>query len=49
MGHSETCQRATGPSGRSRFLLGHMKIASTVRHLGVDVEDALTLAEHTEV
>jgi hypothetical protein len=29
--------------------LGHMKIASTVRHLDVDVDDALTLAEHTEV
>ena len=25
------------------------KIESTVRYLGVDVEDALTLAEHTEV
>jgi integrase len=29
--------------------LGHSKIESTVRYLGVDVEDALTLAEHTEV
>jgi integrase len=27
----------------------HTKIESTVRYLGVDVEDALTLAEHTEV
>jgi len=26
-----------------------MKIASTVRHLDVDVDDRLTLAEHTEV
>lgn len=29
-------------------LLGHTKIESTVRGLGVDVEDALTLAEGTE-
>jgi hypothetical protein len=33
---------------RMWLLLGHMKIESTVRYLGVDVEDALTLAEHTE-
>ena len=32
-----------------RILLGHTKIESTVRYLGVDVEDALALAEHTEV
>jgi hypothetical protein len=30
-------------------LLGHTKIENTVRYLGVDVEDALTLAEATEV
>jgi 4'-phosphopantetheinyl transferase EntD len=30
-------------------LLGHTKIESTVRYLGVDVEDALALAEGTEV
>jgi hypothetical protein len=30
-------------------LVGHMKIESTVRYLGVDVEDALALAERTEV
>jgi hypothetical protein len=30
-------------------LLGHSKIESTVRYLGVDVEDALSLAERTEV
>jgi hypothetical protein len=32
-----------------QLLLGHTKIESTVRYLGVDVEDALNLAEHTEV
>ena len=32
-----------------RILLGHTKIESTVRYLGVDVEDALALAEGTDV
>jgi site-specific recombinase XerC len=32
-----------------QILLGHTKIESTVRHLGVDIEDALTLAEATEI
>lgn len=32
-----------------RILPGHTKIESRVRYLGVDVEDALTLAEGTEV
>ncbi len=32
-----------------QILLGHAKIDSTVRYLGVDVEDALELAERTEV
>jgi hypothetical protein len=32
-----------------QILLGHTKIESTVRYLGVDVEDALALAESTEV
>jgi integrase len=31
------------------ILLGHTKIESTVRYLGVDVEDALALSEGTEV
>ncbi|MEP5293678.1 MAG: integrase, partial [Paracoccaceae bacterium] len=29
--------------------LGHSKIENTVRYLGVDIEDALTLAEKTEI
>jgi hypothetical protein len=32
-----------------QILLGHTKIESTVRDLGVDIEDALALAEGTEV
>lgn len=29
--------------------MGHTKIKNTVRYLGVDVEDALTLAEATDI
>ena len=32
-----------------QLLLGHAKIESTVRYLGIDVDDALELAEQTEV
>lgn len=41
--------RATGNLRAVQILLGHTKIESTVRYLGVDIEDALTLAEGTEV
>ncbi|EZQ15640.1 integrase [Halopseudomonas bauzanensis] len=32
-----------------QLLLGHTKLESTVRYLGIEVEDALDMAEHTEV
>ncbi|WP_152048654.1 tyrosine-type recombinase/integrase [Aureimonas psammosilenae] len=41
--------RATGNLRAVQILFGHTKIESTVRYLGVDVEDALTLAEGIEV
>jgi len=41
--------RATGNLRAVQLLLGQTKIESTVRYLGVDVEDALTLAQHTEI
>src|SRR5665213_961512 len=41
--------KATGNLRAVQILLGHTKIESTVRYLGVDVEDALTLAERTDV
>jgi integrase len=41
--------RATGNIRAIQILLGHTKIENTVRYLGVDVEDALLLAERTEV
>jgi integrase len=31
-----------------QLLLGHRKIESTVRYLGIDVDDALEMAEHVE-
>jgi integrase len=41
--------KATGNLRAVQILLGHSKIENTVRYLGVDVEDALTLAEGTEI
>ena len=41
--------RATGNIRAIQILLGHTKIENTVRYLGVDVEDALLLAEQTEI
>jgi len=32
-----------------QLLLGHTKLESTVRYLGIEVEDALELSEQTEV
>lgn len=40
--------RATGNLRAVQILLGHSKIENTVRYLGIDVEDALALAENTE-
>lgn len=41
--------KATGNLWAVQILLDHSKIENTVRYLGVDVEDALKLAEATEV
>ena len=32
-----------------QLLLGHTKLESTVRYLGIEVDDALEIAEQTEV
>ncbi len=42
-------RKATGNLRAVHILLGHAKIENMVRYLGVDVEDALTLAEGIEV
>jgi integrase len=41
--------KATGNLRAVQLLLGHSKIENTVRYLGVDIEDALALAEGTEI
>ena len=41
--------RRTKNLGAVQLLLGHTKLESTVRYLGVEVDDALEMAEQTEV
>lgn len=41
--------KATGNIRAVQILLGHTKIETTVRYLGVDMDDALTLSERTEI
>jgi integrase len=41
--------RRTGNLRAVQFLLGHTKIESTVRYLGIEVDDALAIAEQVDV
>ena len=41
--------RRTGNLRAVQLLLGHTKIESTVRYLGIDVDDALAIAEQADV
>ena len=41
--------RRTGNLQAVQLLLGHTKIESTVRYLGIDVDDALVIAEQVEI
>jgi integrase len=41
--------RRTGNLRAVQLLLGHTKIESTVRHLGIEVDDALAIAEQVDV
>ncbi len=41
--------RRTGNLRAVQLLLGHTKVESTVRYLGVEVDDALTIAEQVDV
>ena len=41
--------KTTGNLRAVQILLGHGRIENTVRYLGVDVDDALTLSERVEI
>jgi integrase len=41
--------RRTGNLPAVQLLLGHKKIESTVRYLGIEVDDALAIAEQVDV
>ena len=41
--------RCTGNLRAVQLLLGHTKIESTVKYLGIEVDDALAIAEQVEV
>ena len=41
--------RRTGNLRAVQLLLGHRKIESTVRYLGIEVDDALAIAEQIDV
>jgi integrase len=48
-GHTTLIYRRTGNLRAVQLLLGHTKIESTVRYLGIDVDDALAIAEQVDV
>jgi integrase len=41
--------RRTGNLRAVQLLLGHTKIESTIRYLGIEVDDALAIAEQVDV
>ena len=41
--------RSTGNLRAVQLLLGHTKIESTVRYLGIEVDDALAIAEQVDI
>ena len=41
--------KRTGNLRAIQILLGHTKLESTVRYLGIEVDDALTISEQTEI
>ncbi len=51
MRHTKAAQiyRKTGNLRAVQLLLGHTKMDSTVRYLGVELEDALAISEAVEI
>jgi site-specific recombinase XerC len=49
MRRTKAIYRRTGNLRAAQLLLGHAKIESTVRHLGVVIDDALDIAEEVDV
>jgi len=41
--------RRTGNLRAVQLLLGHTKLDSTVRYLGIEVDDALAIAEQVDI
>ena len=41
--------RRTGNLRAVQLLLGHKRVESTVRYLGLEVDDALSISEHVDV
>jgi hypothetical protein len=41
--------RAYGTHSLRQLLLGHRKLESTVRYLGIEVDDALALSEQVDL
>ena len=41
--------RRTGNLRAVQLLLGHSKLESTVRYLGIDIDDALVISEQIEI
>ena len=49
LNQGELIYRRTGNLRAVQLLLGHKKIESTVRYLGIEVDDALAIAEQVDV
>ena len=47
-GRGNADHKKTGNLRAVQFLLGHTKIESTVRYLGIEVDDALAVAEQID-